>query len=97
MDSDGARDVYGLIGKSDTGYDCGLKCVMMANSLVEGAPPEQITCAGCDKVIQERYLHKVLDKYWHVECVKCSECHNLLSEKCYWREGKIFCRADFFR
>lgn len=69
----------------------------MANSIVEGTPSEQITCAGCDKVIQERYLHKVLDKYWHVECVKCSECQSLLSEKCYWREGKLFCRADFFR
>lgn len=70
---------------------------MMANSLAENSPSEQITCAGCNKVIQERYLHKVLDKYWHVECVKCSECQSLLSEKCYWREGKLFCRADFFR
>ncbi|XP_065892256.1 LIM/homeobox protein Lhx5-like [Dysidea avara] len=70
---------------------------MMANSLAENTPSEHISCAGCEKVIQERYLHKVLDKYWHVECVKCSECQSLLSEKCYWREGKLFCRADFFR
>lgn len=40
---------------------------------------------------------KVLDKSWHVQCVKCSECQCLLSEKCFSRDNKLFCRSDFFR
>ncbi|KAL5477507.1 hypothetical protein EMCRGX_G024317 [Ephydatia muelleri] len=40
---------------------------------------------------------KVLDKSWHVQCVKCSECQCPLSEKCFSRESKLYCRSDFFR
>lgn len=54
-------------------------------------------CAGCKAPIMERYLMKVLDKSWHVQCVKCSECHCLLSEKCFSRETKLYCRSDFFK
>ena len=54
-------------------------------------------CAGCDKPIMERYLMKVLDKSWHVQCVKCSECHCALNEKCFSRESKLYCRNDFFK
>ena len=45
----------------------------------------------------ERFLMKVLDKSWHVQCVKCSECQCLLSEKCFLRDNKLYCRSDFFR
>lgn len=45
----------------------------------------------------ERFLMKVLDKSWHVQCVKCSECQCLLSEKCFSRENKLYCRSDFFK
>ena len=54
-------------------------------------------CAGCQEPIMERFLMKVLDKSWHVQCVKCSECQCLLSEKCFSRDNKLFCRSDFFR
>lgn len=54
-------------------------------------------CAGCSEPIMERFLMKVLDKSWHVQCVKCSDCQCLLSEKCFSRDNKLFCRSDFFR
>lgn len=40
---------------------------------------------------------KVLDKSWHVQCVKCSECQCALNEKCFSRESKLYCRSDFFK
>lgn len=54
-------------------------------------------CAGCSEPIMERFLMKVLDKSWHVQCVKCSDCQCLLSEKCFSRDNKLYCRSDFFR
>ncbi len=54
-------------------------------------------CAGCSLPIMERYLMKVLDKSWHFQCVKCSDCNSLLSEKCFSRDSKLYCRKDFFK
>lgn len=54
-------------------------------------------CGECHEPIMERYLMKVLDKSWHVQCVKCSDCQCLLSDKCIAREGKLYCRKDFFK
>jgi hypothetical protein len=54
-------------------------------------------CTGCKQPINDRYLLKILSKPWHVECVKCSDCQELLNEKCYTRDFKLFCRADYFK
>ena len=54
-------------------------------------------CRGCDQPIMERYLMKVLDKSWHMQCVKCSECQCLLNERCFSRDSKLYCRKDFFK
>ncbi|XP_054281117.1 LIM/homeobox protein Lhx5 isoform X1 [Macrosteles quadrilineatus] len=56
-----------------------------------------IACAGCDKPILDKFLLNVLDRPWHAECVRCVDCHNNLTDKCFSREGKLFCRNDFFR
>lgn len=54
-------------------------------------------CRGCQQPIMERYLMKVLDKSWHMQCVKCCECQCVLSERCYSRDSKLYCRSDFFK
>jgi len=56
-----------------------------------------ITCAACDKPILDKFLLNVLDRAWHAECVRCYDCNAHLTEKCFSREGKLFCRNDFFR
>ncbi|CAG01537.1 unnamed protein product, partial [Tetraodon nigroviridis] len=50
-----------------------------------------------EKPILDRFLLKVLDRPWHVKCVHCCECKCTLSEKCFSREGKLYCKNDFFR
>ncbi|XP_042234982.1 LIM/homeobox protein Lhx1-like [Homarus americanus] len=56
-----------------------------------------ICCAGCDKPIMDKFLLTVLDRTWHAECVRCADCGCALTDKCFSREGKLFCRSDFFR
>ncbi|XP_066518140.1 LIM/homeobox protein Lhx1b [Hoplias malabaricus] len=54
-------------------------------------------CAGCERPILDRFLLKVLDRAWHARCVQCCECKCTLTEKCFSREGRLYCRTDFFR
>ena len=56
-----------------------------------------LSCAGCEQPIKERYLDKVLDLTWHTYCVLCADCRSELKDKCFSRDGKLFCRRDFFR
>ncbi|XP_069158449.1 LIM/homeobox protein Lhx1-like isoform X2 [Procambarus clarkii] len=56
-----------------------------------------ICCAGCDKPIMDKFLLTVLERTWHAECVRCADCGCALTDKCFSREGKLFCRSDFFR
>ncbi|KAK8727880.1 hypothetical protein OTU49_009501, partial [Cherax quadricarinatus] len=56
-----------------------------------------VCCAGCQKPITGKFLVTVLDRTWHAECVRCSDCGCALTDKCFSREGKLFCRSDFFR
>ena len=56
-----------------------------------------IECAGCAKPILDKFLLNVLERTWHAECVRCYDCRGNLTDKCFSREGKLFCRNDFFR
>ncbi|XP_069001716.1 LIM/homeobox protein Lhx1-like [Embiotoca jacksoni] len=56
-----------------------------------------INCANCEKPILDRFLLKVLDRPWHIKCVQCCECKCSLTEKCFSREGRLYCKNDFFR
>ncbi|CAL1543183.1 unnamed protein product [Lymnaea stagnalis] len=56
-----------------------------------------VQCAGCERPILDRFLLNVLDRAWHTACVKCSDCKCNLTEKCFFRDGKLYCRTDFFR
>ncbi|CAG2158507.1 unnamed protein product [Oppiella nova] len=58
---------------------------------------KMIVCAGCDLPILDRFLLNVLDRSWHTKCVQCAECKSNLQEKCFSREGKLYCRNDFFK
>lgn len=57
---------------------------------------EMQICAGCDRPILDRFLLNVLDRAWHVRCVQCTDCNVTLTDKCFSRDGKLYCRNDFF-
>lgn len=57
-------------------------------------------CAACALPIRDRYLLQCLDRYWHVQCLKCQVCKVTLSdlgEKCFTRDSMIMCRDDYFK
>ena len=56
-----------------------------------------VSCEGCAQPIKDRFLDKILDRTWHTYCVACFDCKNKLTEKCYSRDGKLFCKQDFFK
>ncbi|CAL1290330.1 unnamed protein product [Larinioides sclopetarius] len=58
---------------------------------------KMVLCAGCDSPILDRFLSKVEERAWHAKCVKCWDCQGVLADKCFSRDGKLFCRTDFFR
>lgn len=35
--------------------------------------------------------------HWHSSCLICTQCQCQLTQKCYMRSGKAYCREDFFR
>ena len=54
-------------------------------------------CAACSLPILDKYLSKVLNKTWHNECVRCSECQKPMNDKCFSKNGVIYCKEDFDR
>lgn len=54
-------------------------------------------CAGCNQPILEKFLLNVCERRWHTRCVRCTECNHALVDKCFSRDGKLFCKTDFFR
>lgn len=55
-----------------------------------------VYCVGCKRFILDCFFLNVLDRVWYVKCVQCCECKCNLIEKCFFREGKFYCKNDFF-
>ncbi|XP_022320995.1 LIM/homeobox protein Lhx3-like isoform X1 [Crassostrea virginica] len=64
------------------------------NKFLEAAIPK---CAGCGEPILDRFILKVLERSWHSRCLQCHDCHARLSDKCFSKGEKVFCKDDFFR
>lgn len=65
-----------------------------------GQQQQHHECAGCRKMIHDRYLLKCLDVYWHEDCLKCGCCNCRLGEvgqTLYTKSDLILCRRDYLR
>ncbi|CAF0902045.1 unnamed protein product [Didymodactylos carnosus] len=56
-----------------------------------------LECSVCTLPICDKFIFKVLDQYYHANCLKCNECHVKLMDKCFARDGYVYCKEDFFR
>lgn len=53
-------------------------------------------CAGCrQRICDEQYL-QALNTDWHTVCFKCCECSASLSHWYYEKEGRLFCKKDYW-
>ncbi|XP_059157956.1 LIM/homeobox protein Lhx3-like [Physella acuta] len=64
------------------------------SQFLEAAIPK---CSGCGDHIYDRFILKVLDRSWHSKCLKCSDCMAQLSDKCFSKGEKVYCKDDFFK
>ncbi|KAL9916711.1 protein apterous isoform X1 [Glossina fuscipes] len=55
-------------------------------------------CAGCGRLIQDRFYLSAVDKRWHVNCLQCYACRQPLDREssCYSRDGNIYCKSDYY-
>ena len=54
-------------------------------------------CKICTEPIFDQFVLKVEDKFFHIQCLKCDVCEIKLSDKCYNRDDKAYCKEDFFK
>ncbi|XP_054724299.1 LIM/homeobox protein Lhx3-like [Uloborus diversus] len=56
-----------------------------------------LRCSGCDGPLTERVMLKLRDRLWHTNCLRCAECGQPLTHKCYHRDDAHYCEEHFFR
>ncbi|XP_036973290.1 LIM homeobox transcription factor 1-beta-like [Acanthopagrus latus] len=59
--------------------------------------PPHAVCAGCTRIIADRFLLRVNDASWHEECLQCAACQQPLTATCFSRDTKLYCRADYHK
>uniref|UniRef100_A0A671WWS0 LIM domain kinase 1 n=1 Tax=Sparus aurata TaxID=8175 RepID=A0A671WWS0_SPAAU len=53
-------------------------------------------CAGCkQRIYDEQYL-QALNTDWHTVCFRCCECSASLSHWYYEKDGRLFCKKDYW-
>ncbi|XP_068601911.1 LIM domain kinase 1a [Brachionichthys hirsutus] len=53
-------------------------------------------CAGCrQRIYDEQYL-QALSNDWHTVCFRCCECSASLSHWYYEKDGRLFCKKDYW-
>ncbi|KAF1385779.1 hypothetical protein PFLUV_G00111320 [Perca fluviatilis] len=56
---------------------------------------QRAVCAGCHRLITDRFLLRVTDGLWHEECVRCAACGDALRNSCFLRDRKLYCKRDY--
>lgn len=56
---------------------------------------QQAVCEGCTRIISDRFLMRVNDASWHEECLQCAACQQPLTNTCYCRDTRLYCRKDY--
>ncbi|KAL3870697.1 hypothetical protein ACJMK2_038741 [Sinanodonta woodiana] len=56
-------------------------------------------CGACGVKIREKYLLRVDEQSWHLQCLRCCICDSSLEDHktCYNKEGNFYCKLDYYR
>lgn len=54
-------------------------------------------CGSCCGPISDRYIMRVVDAFYHENCLQCTSCSVHLMHSCFSRNGKLYCRVDYER
>uniref|UniRef100_A0A8C6T3C7 LIM domain kinase 1 n=1 Tax=Neogobius melanostomus TaxID=47308 RepID=A0A8C6T3C7_9GOBI len=53
-------------------------------------------CAGCKESIYDEQYLQALSTDWHTVCFRCCECSASLSHWYYEKDGRLFCKKDYW-
>ncbi|XP_075773447.1 LIM domain kinase 1 isoform X2 [Pelodiscus sinensis] len=53
-------------------------------------------CASCGHSIYDGQYLQALDADWHTDCFRCCECGALLCHQYYERDGRLYCKKDYW-
>uniref|UniRef100_A0AAY4EM39 LIM domain kinase 1 n=1 Tax=Denticeps clupeoides TaxID=299321 RepID=A0AAY4EM39_9TELE len=53
-------------------------------------------CAGCRQHIYDEQYLQALNTDWHTVCFRCCECSASLSHWYYEKDGRLFCKKDYW-
>ena len=56
-------------------------------------------CQGCLAPIHDRYYLLVMERAWHLNCLRCAACKLSLDSQhsCFAKDGFIYCKDDYFK
>ncbi|CAI2351042.1 unnamed protein product [Caenorhabditis sp. 36 PRJEB53466] len=57
----------------------------------------QTKCNCCNEQIYDRFIFRMDNRSYHENCVKCSVCEVQLAEKCFWKNGRIYCSQHYYK
>uniref|UniRef100_A0A914VEB4 LIM zinc-binding domain-containing protein n=1 Tax=Plectus sambesii TaxID=2011161 RepID=A0A914VEB4_9BILA len=55
------------------------------------------TCMECQDPIRDKFILKVVDNAYHATCLRCSECAEPLTTKCFIKDDAVYCKDDFYK
>ncbi|XP_056296906.1 LIM domain kinase 1a isoform X2 [Pseudoliparis swirei] len=53
-------------------------------------------CAGCKQRVRDEQYLQALGADWHTACFRCCECSASLSHWYYEKDGRLFCKKDYW-
>uniref|UniRef100_A0A3Q4GKS2 LIM homeobox transcription factor 1, beta a n=1 Tax=Neolamprologus brichardi TaxID=32507 RepID=A0A3Q4GKS2_NEOBR len=56
---------------------------------------QRAVCEGCAQIISDRFLMRVNGASWHQKCLQCAACQQPLTDTCYFRDTKPYCKSDY--
>ncbi|KAF1758518.1 hypothetical protein GCK72_014976 [Caenorhabditis remanei] len=57
----------------------------------------QNKCNCCNEQIYDRFIYRMDNRSYHENCVKCTICESPLAEKCFWKNGRIYCSQHYYK
>uniref|UniRef100_A0A1I7YU33 Homeobox domain-containing protein n=1 Tax=Steinernema glaseri TaxID=37863 RepID=A0A1I7YU33_9BILA len=59
-------------------------------------PDPDSCCRQCRTPILDQFMLKIAGAVYHEDCAQCSICSMKLHEKCYEREGSLYCKMHYY-
>nr|XP_032625839.1 LOW QUALITY PROTEIN: LIM domain kinase 1 [Chelonoidis abingdonii] len=73
-----------------------LCCTWRDEPMGEDEGSDLPVCASCGHSIYDGQYLQALNADWHADCFRCCECGVLLSHQYYEKDGRLYCKKDYW-